>query len=374
MGKKSKIGWTDDTANPWIGCEKVSDGCKFCYAETFVEGRLKQDFKVRRPTKGALPDLLRWNVRPLICNGCGEANLNNYETCRKCFGSPAFFHRRRVFVGSMMDVLDDKVPFQWLAKLMGIVWECKNLDFLFLTKRPEKFQERMLLAGMDMMGYVDHQKSTLPEALSEYPEDATEMVLGWSKLEICPANVWFGVTVENQAMAEERIPLLLDIPAKVRWLSVEPMLEKIDLYLDSETVWICRECKSENVDTEVQVGPDDVSTYKCSGCGYFGSGEEAGTKSAIDWVVCGGESGPGARPFQVDWARDVVRQCKAADVACFVKQMGSNPVETVTVPEPGNARGGIPANLPLGLKSKKGDDPAEWPVDLRVQQWPEVVR
>lgn len=127
-------------------------------------------------------------------------------------------------------------------------------------------------------------------------------------------------------MADKRIPELLRIPAKVRFLSLEPLLGPIQL--------------------GVHQG------YECNLYDY-GCGE-----TRVDWVIVGGESGPGARPCNVEWIRDIVRQCKAAGVKCFVKQLGSNPVM-----EPG------PTTWPC--EHPKGGDPAEWPEDMRVREMPQ---
>src|SRR5690606_7846809 len=120
--------------------------------------------------------------------------------------------------------------------LLKLIHDTPNLDWLLLTKRPENFFERVLCAGMSMMGYVDGQKSTMPEALADAKDATIESVLGWSKGETFPANVWIGTTVEDQQRADERIPALLKIPARVRFLSIEPLLGPVDLTAVKQTV------------------------------------------------------------------------------------------------------------------------------------------
>ncbi len=140
-----------------------------------------------------------------------------------------------------------------------------------------------------------------------------------------PPNVWFGVSVEDQPRADERIPLLLDIPALVRWLSVEPL-----------------------------IGPVDLSGQRLEWLAPFHETDPLLVRTPrVDWVVVGGESGPGARPCDVEWIRDIVRECQSAAVPVFVKQLGARP-DMAPVQHP------------------KGGDPAEWPDDLRVRQYPEV--
>jgi hypothetical protein len=152
-------------------------------------------------------------------------------------------------------------------------------------------------------------------------------------------NVWLGVSVENQHFADERIPLLLQTPAAVRFISAEPLLQGID-----------------------------ISRYLMATCDH---GEEFcedvgcdGEPAPLHWVIVGGESGPGARPFDLAWGRSIVQQCKAAGVACFVKQLGAVPMYL---------RWEDKAMMPVDrVRDRKGGDPAEWPDDLRVRQFPEV--
>lgn len=238
MAKNSAINWTDHTANFWWGCFKVSDGCKNCYAESLSKRYGKSIWgppatTSRELKKAVWQDILKWDA---------EARAEGI--------------RRRVFVSSMSDFLEDHpMVDEWRLEAMKIIEKLEWLDILILTKRPENIHL------------------------------VSRWVPGW------PAHVWMGTTVENQQAADTRIDYLLDIPARIHFLSVEPMLEKI--YMG----WF--------IDTD------------------------------IDWVICGGESGAKARPFDWDWARDLRDQCKASGVAFWMKQGGGRipPHELEELPE-----------------------------------------
>jgi protein gp37 len=168
-------------------------------------------------------------------------------------------------------------------------------------------------------------------------------------------NVWLGVTVENQQTADERIPLLLQTPAAVRFLSCEPLLENIDIGEAIATAF-CTKCSASFDNGEWN---EERELEECPSCGQSSIMDFQFTthSNKIDWVIIGGESGPGARPCNVEWIRSLVQQCKAAGVSAWVKQMGSNAYS--------------PSN-PMwdnGITGK-GTDPSEWPEDLRVQEFP----
>ena len=155
-------------------------------------------------------------------------------------------------------------------------------------------------------------------------------------------NVWLGVSVEDQKMSDERQEWLLSTPASVRFLSVEPMLEEIDLRL----------------------GRDSLDQWSAA--------------PRPDWVIVGGESGPKARPFDIAWARSVVAQCKAAGVACFVKQLGARPIPLTPMRLPsfdavtGRRHRGWIEDGHHAISDPAGADPAEWPEDLRVREFPRL--
>jgi len=256
--KDSKIEWTDHTFNPWVGCTRVSPGCVNCYAEAMMADRYKKvkwgpQGERKRTSADYWKQPLKWNRE---AEAAGE--------------------RRRVFCASLADVFEDK-PDQreemneWRTDLFDLIYETPALDWLLLTKRPENVTR--------MVPWMYH-----------HPD-----FFGW------PANVWIGTSVENQEYADKRIPELLQIPAAVRFLSVEPMLGPIDLGLFG-TIPHCT---------------DNGGSYNL-------------TADRINWVIVGGESGPDARPMHPDWVRSIRDQCLETDVPFFFKQWGEYaPVENV---------------------------------------------
>lgn len=273
MGENSKIQWTDHTFNPWIGCTKISPGCANCYAETLMDtrcGRVKwgKGQPRSRTSEANWKSPLRWNDQPMQLTGKdGEANRNHRRT--------------RVFCASLADWLDDEVPIEWLVDLLDLIRRTPNLDWLLLTKRPEDWANRILQTLLKVEGI---------ECCEDKEEPDTELgtwLNNWLGNDE-PSNVWIGTTVENQEMADKRIPLLLDIPARVRFLSCEPLLGALDL----------SKCL---LDTRFE------GRHACTG---------------VHWVICGGESGPHARPMHPDWSRSLRDQCRAAGVPFFFKQWG----------------------------------------------------
>lgn len=226
--KKSNIAWTDGTANFWWGCMKVSEGCDNCYALAQSK-RVGKDIwgspKItqREYKKAIWKELPKWDA---------EARAEN--------------RRVKVFVQSMSDFLEDHPQVvEWREEAKKLIVSLTNIDILMLTKRPEN----------------------APKFLGDWFDN-------W------PLHVWFGVSVENQKRADERIPELLKVPAPILWLSVEPQLERIDLF-------------------------------------YYVRG--------IDWVVVGGESGVHCRPFDLGWARLLLNECKQNNTRFFMKQLGGHP-------------------------------------------------
>lgn len=236
------------TFNPWIGCTKVSPGCDHCYAET------QNDFRKwnaagwgphasrRRTSAGYWRQPLKWNR---------EAEASGI--------------RRKVFCASLADVFDNhgSITSGWRGDLWHLIARTPNLDWLLLTKRPQNIA-KMLPDGYGAPPWGD----------------------GWP-------NVWIGTTAENQAEADRRIPILLNTPAAVRFVSAEPLLGRIVI----PRAWLRQ---------------GDNGSWPMSEQPHTG----------LDWVIVGGESGPSARPMHPDWARSIRDQCKAAGVPFFMKQMG----------------------------------------------------
>lgn len=229
----TKIEYADVTWNPATGCSKISPGCKHCYAERMAK-RLRGRFGYPKddPFKVTLhPDRL---------------------------DEPLHWRKpRRVFVCSMGDLFHEDVPYDFLASVYQTIWSAKQHCFLALTKRPDR-----------MLDW--HSRSAF---LLNNP----------------PANLWLGVTVEN-ADYEWRIPILLQTPAAMHFVSIEPMLGPVD------------------IESYLIVGQDRPTSVMRKG---------------LDWLICGGESGPGARPMHPDWARQVRDDCVAAGVPFFFKRWGA---------------------------------------------------
>jgi protein gp37 len=240
----TQIEWTDETWNPVTGCTKVSQGCKNCYAERLwpkVEAaeRRREHFEWQKVTPRAFTEI---RTHPLRL----EAPLH--------WKKP-----RRIFVNSMSDLFHEDVPRDFIDAVWSTMAEARQHKFQILTKRPARMLEFM----------KDRQRK------------------GWKANW---RNVWLGVSVEDQATADERIPLLLQTPAAVRFISAEPLLGPIDIerYLIAKNIG----------------GPGEATTY------------------GLDWVIAGGESGPKARPSHPHWFANLRYDCKAADVPFFFKQWG----------------------------------------------------
>lgn len=308
MSEITNILWASSTASPWLGCSRVSEGCKNCYSadlsKTKFEPMIREAYRKakyedwatmplwgdkapRVLTKGFWNDIRIWNRK----DGQRQQEYDNQHdgTMRDMFKPetlPERPPRRRIFP-SLDDWLDEMPagiidqegnrlqPIKVLADLLALIRECTHIDWLLLTKRPENFH-RLLEAAQDY--HFDHGD----RSVSGWIQD-------WLKYAIYPHNVWIGVSVENQKMADERIPLLLKIPACVRFLSVEPLLERVEF-------------------SDVTRRSDCVSALLKPA--LYG----------ISWVIIGGESGPNRRDCGVEAIHDVARQCVAAEVPCFVKQ------------------------------------------------------
>jgi protein gp37 len=287
MGDNTKIEWTNATWNPVSGCSKVSLGCKHCYAERLFPrvypGRKFTDVQTH-------PDRLR---QPL--------------SWRK---------PKRIFVNSMSDLFHEDVPDWFIANVFSVMEGCRNRHtFQILTKRPERMRQ-----------WVSEWKRKIDD-MADYP--APSEGLYFSRY----SHVWLGVSVENQETADARIPVLLQTPAAVRFLSCEPLLGPINL-------------------THLTGGPDEGAgwTYRhwnaLSGdnwCDCEDFIQPIGT-GPIDWVIVGGESGPKSRPMHVDWARSIRDQCVSAGVAFFFKQWGAYTGSTIES-----------ADIWLGPNGERGD-------------------
>lgn len=265
MGETSGISWTRSTMNFWLGCQRVSEACCSCYAETLVTDRMGYS---GRPGK-----------KPLLWGaGAGrqrtsEANWRKpFQWDREAAKSGEFWP---VFASSLSDVFEDRRDLDpWRADAFKVIEQTQNLTWLLLTKRTDRV--------MDLV--------------------PTHWRTGF------PPNVWQGTTVESNRWARVRVPFLQQIPAAVRFLSIEPQFEPMDYRL----------------------------------CAVPG----------VSWLIVGGESGSKPRPFDPAWARDFIAACRAAGASPFVKQMGEHWARQHRA------------------QSRHGADPAEWEPDLRVQEFP----
>jgi protein gp37 len=327
MAENSKIEWTTHTFNPWRGCTKVHAGCTNCYAEQ-LSGRNPGTLGTWGPNgtrvvaaEAAWREPLKWNR---AAEKAGE--------------------RHRVFCASLADVFEDwqgpmhdhhgeileedgdayprnRVLIDDVrARLFALIDATPNLDWLLLTKRPENVR-RMWPHATDSYGKTIFD--TEGDPLIEKRE-----------------NVWIGTSVSNQPTADEAIHYLMDCEglSPVLFLSAEPLIEPIDFRLPYIRF------------------PD--GTVKST--------------SVIDWVIVGGESGPKARPCNVEWIRSIQEQCKAAGVPCFIKQLGSKAWDWSPHADGLGGVTGGGGTVRYGTEDKKGGDWNEWPESLRVREFPQV--
>jgi protein gp37 len=249
--ENSEISWTDHTFNPWEGCTKVGLGCDHCYAEA-------------RNTRFNKGQAVNWGPG-------APRRLTSAENWRKpkAWNDNALSfelehgRRQRVFCASLADVFDNEVPPEWRVDLLALIRATPRLDWLLLTKRIGNVERMLIEAG----GIAANRGDTLNASAA------------------LPPNVWLGATVVNQQEADRDIPKLLAVPARVRFLSMEPLLGLVDL--------------------RRHFGPN-----------------LAMTQPLIDWVIVGGESGHHARPMHPGWARSLRDQCAAAGVPFHFKQNG----------------------------------------------------
>ena len=304
MADKTKIEWTDASWTPIrarnlatgrIGwhCEHATTGCEFCYAENmnkrlgtelpFKPGH-RRDIEIFLDEK-MLTVPLRWK-KP-----------------------------RMIFVCSMSDLFADFVKDEWIDRMLAVMALCPQHTFQVLTKRAERMRDYLIAnRALQINGHIWSLLGTPRGSKIEHGG-------GW-QISLPLPNVWLGVSCERQQEADERIPLLQQTPATIRFISAESLLGPIDLNSEG----ICR--------ANMRYGP---------------------LPSNLDWVIVGGESGRHARPMQVEWARDIVEQCKTAKVPCFVKQLGD---------------AALSDGYPLHLRKAKGGDINEWPLVVRVREQP----
>ena len=423
MGGSSKIEWTDASWNPVTGCTKVSAGCKNCYAE----GIAKRFWPAQYPPVRVVPvpgDGDPYDrPRRFTDVRCHDDRLDQPLRWRK---------PRRVFVNSMSDLFHEDIPDEFIAAVFIVMKASPLHSFQILTKRPQR-----MLGWIETVGQhggigrwlrdEPHRFRSQFDAIAE-----TEIINGEVRRSMrdpfCQAlnaaaispsewplrNVHLGTSCENQPTADERIPLLLQTPAAVRFVSLEPLLEAVDIEpfvrrltnrhvrLDIRGALRNRAFDGLTSDAGEPLSRSEAErglrSHLERGDRFLPVGDcpEFDTQTGcpghplprLDQVIVGGESGPKARPCDVQWIRSIVRQCQGADVPVFVKQLGGNIRERndagffgdceldawcldddQVIDNPNGFREhyqGAPVRIKL--RDRKGGDPSEWPEDLRVRQ------
>lgn len=316
-------------------CEKVSPGCKNCYASTMQGG----------PYLSGLIYIAENRDKGEIY--FDQAVLEQVLRRRK----PTTY-----FWNDMTDAFGEWVPDEWIDREMATCALTPQHRHIFLTKRAKRMREYLSNNGNEDDESMRDRMDKAAESLGAYHADMNDPDR-WPL-----PNLILGVSVEDQPNADLRIADLLMTPAACRMLSMEPLLGDVDL---TSVLWPGK--GGHRVDV-LRRGYWNAEGYRA-----FGPSAELGAPrggftnhsdmNGIDWVVVGGESGPGARPCNVKWIRSIVQQCRDAGVSCFVKQLGSNPVKAAE----------ICGTVPMRLKDRKGGDPTEWPQDLRVREFPDLL-
>lgn len=290
MADRTGIEWTDATWNPITGCSVVSAGCKHCYAMKLAGTRL-----AHHPSRAGLT--IDTKAGPVWT---GEVRFN-----RQWLDQPLRWRRpRKVFVCAHSDLFHESVPDEWIDLVFAAMLLAPQHIFQVLTKRAQRM--RAYCSDPATVGRVIAQAASFGAKVeSTHVEDGMQGIY--------LSNVWLGVSVEDQAAADERIPLLLQCPAAVRWISAEPLLGPVDLdHLRGNP------------------GPPALPEHNV----FTAIHPTAPWK--LDWVVAGGESGPGARPMHPDWARSLRDQCAAGGVPFLFKQWGAWAPSGQFVPYPVN--------------------------------------
>lgn len=289
----TKIEWTQngETWNPIAGCSKVSDGCKNCYAIKDAH-RLAghPNPKIAAKYEGTT------KIENGKMNWTGRINLASEDVLLQ----PMRWTRpRKIFVNSMSDLFHESVPDEWIDKIFAVMALSPQHTFQILTKRAGRMKEyfnRFGKRNIHPCFFLAKQAVSLGMATGS----ADFLYRGVFTNSLCEvlSHVHLGVSVENQKEADKRIPLLLETPAAVRWLSCEPLLGEIDLTMIA---------KGSPIGSNISIGINVLNQEY----------------SSVDWVVAGGESGANARPVHPDWIRHLRDQCVSAGVPFFFKQWGS---------------------------------------------------
>ena len=342
MAEHSAIEWCDSTWHPTVGCSVVSPGCTNCYA-------MKMAHRIEAMHPGShYAGLTRMVNGQAVWTGEVRAAPSRIFTAPMRWRKP-----KRVFVNSMSDLFHSDVPDEVIDSVFAVMALAPQHTFQVLTKHPARMREWFFerwqptpartICGLHIpaggeSGRMNQIEQACEPLMDQFGLNNTDRDELWTPHGKCLAmewtwplsNVWLGVSAEDQARADERIPDLLATPAAVRFVSAEPLLGPVDLTM---------------------LHYDGVTNINAL------AGTHGMTFSAdcaqLDWVIVGGESGPNARPSSIKWARSIVAQCKAAGVKIFVKQLGSN--------------------TGLNLRDRNGRDWNEWPEDSRVREFPDAI-
>ena len=363
MADKTNIEWTDASWNPIVGCSIVSPGCTNCYAMD-VAARLLDGNDKAAHYAGTTT---RAGNGAAIWTGKVALAPDHILTQPLRWTKP-----RRIFVNSMGDLFHEAAPDDWIDRVFAVMALCPQHTFQILTKRPERmlqwFRERwqgqpehrisgrVTIAAGKPTGRKEQVQEACwtliadfdlapPERDDLWTPDGSLKAMKWN----WPlSNVWLGVSAEDQRRADERIPILLDTPAVVRFVSAEPLLGAINFHH-----------VKRHEDGEVERTNWLSGSWDTRDGDHYRYGHRL---SRLDWVIVGGESGRDARPFHLTWAFDLVEACAEARVPIFVKQLGAHVIDDTYGAEP----------TCFKLKDRAGGEPDEWPEELRVRKFAEA--
>lgn len=289
----TNIQWTDETWNPTVGCSKISEGCRNCYAIGQAYRNNAMGAKLATPGRLAYYEGLT-EKRGARTEWTGLVNF-----VPEALEIPFKWKKpRKIFVNSMSDLFHESIPFEVIDQVFAVMALTPHHTYQVLTKRPDRMLEYLTNAS------VEKRIFKIACGIADDSPALKSVHHNWPL-----PNVWLGVTVENQRAADERIPLLLQTPAALRFLSCEPLLGEVNFSGDMP-----------------------------------------------DWVIVGGESGAGVRCTQINCIDSIVRQCQKAKVPVFVKQLGAKPVVGVGDLWP--------------TSDRKGAIVSEWPKHLQFQEFP----
>ncbi|MCY4479141.1 MAG: phage Gp37/Gp68 family protein [Rhodospirillales bacterium] len=299
MSDRTAIEWADATWNPVTGCSPASTGCRHCYA-----ARLAGTLMAGCPTRRGLT--YKTQAGRFVFNG--ELRFN-----WSLLTQPMRWQRpRTVFVGAHTDLFHPKVPDEWLARIHAVMALAPRHRYLLLTKRPTRMSRyyRRVNGWTEILRASAEVMHVAPRRPVEFVDDS---------LTSLARRLWLGVSAENQDTLQKRIPPLLETPACVRWLSAEPLLGPLALtdidYLPVSTSLNGRWAGVPRGSIDVLAGAFTPGLAADAWAAAF-------EPPALDWVVAGGESGPGHRPIDAGWVRTIRDDCRFAEVPFFFKQWG----------------------------------------------------